>query len=115
MPFSFSKFGKGLRFLGEKMSSGASWLGHKVGGALLSASPAISMFAPQVGAGVASAGAVLKGVGTLGDAGTALLKGGDINTHAIRRTVDQIRSDAGAVRSAYQAVRGPGNPLERRR
>ena len=111
----FSKVGKGLRWLGEKASSGASFLGNKIGGAMMSLSPAISMFAPQVGAGVASAGAVLKGVGALGDMGQAMLKGGDINTHQVRRTVDNIRSDAAGVKAAYSAVRGPGNPLERRR
>mgnify|MGYP006214569677 CR=1 FL=1 len=40
----------------------------------------------------------------------------DFNPQAIRRTIDGIRSDAGAVRSAYTAVRGAaGNPLERGR
>ena len=56
---------------------------------------------------------VLKGVGALGDAGKAVMRGGDLNPHAIRRTVDGIRNDAGAVRSAYNQIRGAGNPLER--
>jgi hypothetical protein len=55
----------------------------------------------------------MKGVGALGDAGKAMMRGGDFNPQAIRRTVDGIRNDAGAVRSAYSAVRGAGNPLER--
>ena len=111
----FSKFGKRLRWLGEKAAAGASWLGNKVGGALVHASPALSMFNPGLGAGVASAGMVLKGVGALGDMGKAVLRGGDINPHAVRRTVNNIRSDASGVRQAYNAIRGPGNPLERRR
>ena len=116
MPFSFNKLGKGLRFLGEKASAGASWLGHKVGGALMSLSPAAAYFNPAVGAGMASAGAVMKGVGALGDMGMAALKpGGGVNIQALRQTVDNIRSDAAGVKAAYNVVRGPGNPLERRR
>ena len=113
--FRYNKFGRGLRYLGEKIASGASYLGHKVGGALTSMAPALSVFNPALGAGVASAGMVAKGVGTLGDAGKALLRGGDVNAHAIRKTMDGIRSDAAGVRAAYNSVRGPGNPLERRR
>ena len=75
--------------------------------------PAISYFNPAIGSGVASAGMVLKGVGALGDAGKAIMRGGDFNTQAIRRTVDGIRADAGAVRAAYNQVRGADNPLER--
>jgi hypothetical protein len=111
----FNKLGQRLRWLGEKTSTAASWLGHKVGGALTAISPAVSHFNPSIGAGVASAGMVLKGVGALGDAGKAMMRGGDFNPQAVRRTVDGIRSDAGAVRSAYTAVRGAGNPLERGR
>jgi hypothetical protein len=58
---------------------------------------------------------VLKGVGALGDAGKAIMRGGDFNPHAIRWTVDGIRASAGAVRAAYNQVRGAGNPLERAR
>ncbi len=58
---------------------------------------------------------VLKGVGALGDAGKAMMRGGDFNPHAIRRTIDGIRADAGAVRAAANQVRGLGNPLERGR
>ena len=87
-----------------------------MGGALTAISPAVAYFNSAIGAVVASAGMVLRGVGALGDAGKAMMRGGDINPHAIRRTVDGIRSDAGAVRSAYSAVRGAsGNPLERGR
>jgi hypothetical protein len=110
-----NKLGKGLRWLGEKVTGGASWVGSKVGGTLLSMSPALSMVSPNLGAGAASAGAVLRGVGALGDMGGAALRGGGINTKAIRQTVGNIRSDAQGVKAAYNAVRGPGNPLERPR
>ena len=110
-----NKLGHILRYLGEKTANAASWLGHKVGGGLTSISPVVSLFNPVIGAGVASAGMVLKGVGALGDAGKALIARGDINPWEVRRTIDGIRSDAGAVRAAYNQVRGAGNPLERGR
>ena len=112
----FNKLGQGIRWLGEKTTTAASWLGHKVGGALTAISPAVSHFNPMVGTGIALAGMVLRGVEALGNAGKAVLRGGDFNPQAIRRTVDGIRNDAGAVRGAYTAVRGSvGNPLERGR
>ena len=111
----FNKLGQGLRWLGEKTSTAASWLGHKVGGALTAVSPAVSHFSPAIGAGVASAGLVLKGVGALGDAGKAMLTRGEFQPQEIRRTITGIRSDAGAVRSAYTSVRGAANPLEKGR
>ncbi len=110
-----NKLGKGLRWLGEKVTSGASWLGSKVGGTLLSMSPALSMVSPGLGAGAASAGAVLRGVGALGDMGASALRGGRINPQAVRQAIGGIRSDAQGVKAAYNAVRGPGNPLERPR
>ncbi len=111
-----NKLGQGLRWLGEKTSNAASWLGHKVGGALTDISPAFAHLNPTIGAGMASAGMVLKGVGALGDAGKAMMRGEDFNPHAIRRTIDGIRSDASAVRSAYSAGRGAaGSRLERGR
>ncbi len=109
----FNKLGQGLRWLGEKTSTAASWLGHKVGGALTAISPAVSHFNPAIAAGVASAGLVLNGVGALGDAGKAMLTRGEFHPQEIRRTINGIRSDASAVRSAYTSVRGAGNPLEK--
>ena len=109
----FNKLGKGLRWLGEKVTSGASWLGNKVG--LLSMSPALAMVSPNLGAGAASAGAVLRGVGALGDMGSAALRGGGINTQAVRQAVGGIASNAAGVKAVYSAVRGAGNPLERQR
>ena len=61
----FNKLGQGLRWLGEKTSTAASWLGHKVGGALTTISPVVSLFNPVIGSGVASAGLVMKGIGAL--------------------------------------------------
>jgi hypothetical protein len=111
-----NKLGHGIRWLDEKTSTAASWLGHKVGKALTAISPAVAHFKPVIGAGVASAGMVLRSVGALGDASKAMMIGGDFNPQAIRRTVDGICSDAGAVRSAYSAVPGAsGNLLERGR
>ena len=109
----FNKLGQGLRWLGEKATAGASFIGNKVGGALMSLSPVFSMVSPNLGAGAASAGAVLKGVGALGDMGGSILRGGGVNTGAIRQT--GMRSDAAGVKAAYISLRGPQNPLERRR
>ncbi len=110
----FNKLGHGLRWLGEKTSMTASWLGHKLGGTLASISPIISLFNPAIGTGVASAGLVLKSVGALGNAGKALFTHGELNHRDIRRTIDGIRSVAGAVRSAYSAIREAAeNRLER--
>ena len=96
----FNKLGHGLRWLGEKTSNASSWLGHKVGGTLTSISPVISLFNPVIGAGVASTGLVLKGVGALADAGKVVMTRGEFNPKEIRRTIDGIRSDAGSVRRA---------------
>ncbi len=105
----------GLRWLGEKAIAGASVIGNKVGGALMSLSLAISIVSPNLGAGAASAGAILKRVGALGDMGGSILKGGGVNAGAIRKTVNDMRSDAVGVKDAYSSLRGPGNSLERRR
>jgi hypothetical protein len=84
-----------------------------VGDGLTSISPVVSLFNPVVGAGVASVGMVLKCIGALGNAGKALTAREDINPWEIRRTIDGIRSDAGAIRAAYNQVRGAGNPPDR--
>ncbi len=76
-----------------------------MGGALLSISPALNIVSPNLGVGAA-----LRGVGILGDMDRAALRGGGVNTQAIRQTVADIRSDAQGVRAAYNVVRGPGNP-----
>ena len=75
----FNKLGQGLRWLGEKTTTAASWLGYKVGGALTAISPAVSHFNPVLGAGVASAGMVMKGVDALRDTGKAVMRGWDFN------------------------------------
>ena len=111
----FNKLDQGLRWLREKATAGASFIGNKVRGALMSISTTISMVSPNLGAGTASAGAVLKGVGALGDMGGSILKGGGVNADVIRQTVSGMRSDAAGVKVAYSSLRGPGNPLERRR
>ena len=80
--------------------------GFLVGGALTAISPAVAHFNPTIGAGLASAGMVLKGVGALGDAGKAMLTRGEFHLQEIRRTINGIRTNVGAVRSAYTAVRG---------
>ncbi len=111
----FSKLGPGLCWLGEKMAMAASWPGHKVSGALTTISPAVAHFNPVLGERLASARMIFKGVSALGDAMKSIMRSGDFNPQVTRRTVDGIRKVAGAVRSAYSAIRGPGSPLERGR
>ena len=65
----FNKLRQGIRWLGEKTSTAAYWLGHKMGCALTAISPVDAHFNPTIGAGMASAGMVLKGVGALGTPG----------------------------------------------
>ena len=81
----------------------------------MSLSPAISIVSPNLGAGAASAGAVLKRVGALGDMGGLIRRGGGVNTSAIRQMVSGMRSDAADVKAAYSSLRGPGDSLEGRR
>ena len=111
----FNKLGQGLRWLGEKATADASLFGNKVGGALMSLSPAISMISPMLGASATSADAVLKGVGAFADMGGSILRDGGVNPDAIRQTVSGMRSDAVDVKAAYSSMRSPGNPMERRR
>jgi len=68
-----NEIGKGLRWLGEKVTGRASWIGSKVGGTLLSMSPALSMVSPNLGADAAAAGSVLRGVGAPGAVNGAAL------------------------------------------
>ncbi len=92
----FNKLGQGLRWLGEKTSTAASWLGHKVGGALTAISPAVAHFNPTIGTGLASAGMVMKGIGALGDAGKAMMRGGGTS----------VRMGSGGRSTGYEATRG---------
>ena len=66
----------------------------------MSLSLAISMVSSNLGAGAASAGAVLKGMGALGDMGGSILRGSGLNTGDIRQTVSGMRSDAVGVKAA---------------
>jgi hypothetical protein len=114
MPFMLNKFGAALRAFGSKASVATSWLGHKVGNALTAAAPVVSAISPTLGAGVASAGLVAKGVGTLGDWGRLSLASGNMNFQSLRGIGGQIRNDAAAVRSAYSDGRaGVRSALER--
>jgi hypothetical protein len=90
-----NKLGQGLRRLGEKNFTAASWLRHKVGGAQTTISPVVSLFNPVIGPSVASAGLVMKGIGAMGDAGKAMLTRGEFHPQEIRRTINGIRSDVG--------------------
>ena len=115
----FNNLGQGLGWLGERASIDASRLGHKLGGALISISPVVSLFNLVIGSGVASSGLVLKAVGAVGDDEKALMTRGVFNPQAIRRTIDGIRNNSTTKRllsTGYSAVRmATGNLLERGR
>jgi hypothetical protein len=111
----FKNLGHDLRWFGEKTTTAASWLGHKVRGASTAISPVVAHFNLVLGAGEASVGMVMKEVGALGDARKAIMRGGYFSLQAIQRTVNGKRNDAGAFWSAYSTIRGLDNPLERGR
>ena len=73
-----NKLGHTLPFLFEKTAIVGSWIGHKVGNELIAISPFVPLFNPVNGAGVASAGRVLKGIGALGNARKALIARGTL-------------------------------------
>ena len=112
-----SKFGQQLRYIGEKLAAGASWIGNKAGSALLSASPVLTAINPALGAAAVSAGGVLRGVGTLGDIGQRALRGqiGVGTVNQVRGALSGIRDDAQSIRAAYQNFRGPQSQIERPR
>ncbi len=93
----FNKLGQGLRGIGKKTTTTASWPGHKVGGSLTTISPVVSDFNPVIGGGATSAGLVTKGVAAQGDAGKAMPTWGEFHPQEIRRILNGIRSDASAV------------------
>ena len=116
----FGKFGRRLRYIGEKLAAGAQWIGQKVGGALLSAAPVITAINPGLGGLAVSAGGVLEGVGTLGSIASRALdqrRVGVDTVSQVRGALGGIRDDARAVRDAYNTFRGsiPTSRLERRR
>ncbi len=66
---------------------------------------------PNLGAGAAAAGSVLRGVGAFGNMGRAALRGDGVNTPAIRQNVGNIKSDAQGMRAAYNGSTRSGKPL----
>ena len=111
-------FGSKLRYLGQKVATGAAWFGQKAGGALLAASPVLTAINPAIGMGAARVGGILQGVGALGSIASNALDTGRINTETVsqvRGALSGIRDDAQAIRDAYRSGRPQGSRLERRR
>lgn len=102
----FTKLGRGLRVIGEKVAHGARVVGNKVGDVLLSAAPVAAAINPELGAAVAGVGGVAKGVGALGAVGEAALSGGKLNVGGARDAANQIRGEASRVKSAYREGAG---------
>lgn len=109
----WSKLGRGFVALGSKASGVASFLGHKAGNVLMTLAPAVATFAPQVGAGLAGAGAIAQGIGALGDAGKEIFRGnvGGSQLAQARDGYGQVREGMQQARAAYRSARGSG--LER--
>ena len=110
----WGKVGSRFKALGSKVAGAASFLGNKVGNALLTVSPVASLINPAIGAGLAGAGAVAKGIGALGDFGKTLLAGSATVQDARRggAGLKNVVQGAAAVRDAYMAYQGR-SPLER--
>jgi hypothetical protein len=71
----FGKLGHAARYIGSKIAGPVSYLGHKVGTALLTAAPAAAFINPELGAGFVGARAIEQGIEANGDAGKSLLSG----------------------------------------
>lgn len=109
----FGKLGHAFKAIGSKVAGAASYLGHKVGHGLLTLAPAVAALNPELGAGLAGAGAFAQGVGALGDVGKSVL-GGSVGVSEFKRgkgAVGQISGGVQSVRSAYNSFKG--SSLER--
>ena len=110
----WGKVGIKFKALGSKVAGAASFLGNKVGNALLTISPVATLINPAIGAGLAGVGAVAKGIGALGDFGKSLLTGTATLQQARQggAGLKAVVHGAGAVRDAYMAYQSR-SPLER--
>ncbi len=110
----WGKVSRNFKALGSKVAGAASFLGNKVGNTLMAISPVATLINPAIGAGLAGAGAIAKGIGALGDLGQSLMTGTTTLQDARQggAGVRAIVQGAGAVRDAYMAYQSR-SPLER--
>jgi hypothetical protein len=89
-----------LRTIGEKVAHGVRVAGNKLGGWMLSAAAPVAAFNPVLGVGIASAGAIARGVGGIACGVEGILdgKGAYLNS---------MKGHAAAARTAYSQMRGP--------
>ena len=73
---------------------------------MLSAAAPVAAFNPVLGAGIASAGAIARGIGGIAGGVEGVLDGNGAD-------IGSMKGHAAAVRSAYGRMRGPGSLLER--
>ena len=112
----FSKFGRRLRQFGEKVAGGVRSIGNKAGDFLMSASGAIAMLNPKLGARTAALGAAAKGVGTLGAMAENAIQGRGLDIAGIKDTARSVAQHGRAVAQAYNSVGGArSSALERGR
>jgi hypothetical protein len=95
-----------LRNIGQKVAHGVRVDGNKLGGWMLTAAAPVAAFNPVLGAGIASAGGISRGIGGIAGGVEGVLdgKGTDLGS---------MKGHAATVRSAYGQMRGPGSMLER--
>jgi hypothetical protein len=93
-----------LRTIGQKVAHEVRVAGNKLGGWMLSAAAPVAAFNLALGAGIASAGAIARGIGGIagGVEGALDGKGADLKS---------MKGHAADVRSAYGQMRGPGSRL----
>ena len=110
----WDKVGRNFKALGSKVAGAASFLSNKIGNTLMTIAQVASLANPAIGARLAGAGAVAKGIGALGDMGKSLLAG-TASLQQVRQGgagLTTVVQGAGAVRDAYMAYQGR-SPLER--
>ena len=110
---NWTKLGTRVRQIGQKIVHGVRTIGSKVSSVALRAAPALAAIDPRLGAAAAAVGGVAGGVAGLAGVADNVLSGKE---SVSADTVNSIKSEAAAVRTAYgQGRAAVGSMLERRR
>jgi hypothetical protein len=110
---NWSKLGSRVRQIGQKIVHGVRSIGSKVSSVALRAAPALAAINPNLGAAAAAVGGVAGGVASIAGVADGVLSGKESLT---ADTVNSVKSQAAAVRSAYsQGRKAVGSMLERSR
>jgi hypothetical protein len=103
----FGKVGHVAGYIGSKIVGPVSFLGHKVGTALLTIAPAAALINYALGAGFAGAGVSAQGIGAIGDVGKRPMSGnaGKSEMDRGKAGVGQIRGGVASLRAAYNSYK----------